>query len=162
MPTRKSNATGGRRRAAPRPRKPPGAAGTAPRVRIKRVYDAALGTDGRRVLVDRLWPRGIAKAAIAEWRPDLAPSHELRRWYAHVPARFAAFEKRYRGELADHGAAIADLRDAARASPLTLLTATREVALSHLEVLRRIIMSGSTAGAPRRRRPGPTARSPRQ
>jgi uncharacterized protein YeaO (DUF488 family) len=126
-------------------------------VQIKRVYDEALATDGRRVLVDRLWPRGIAKAAVAEWRPEIAPSHELRRWYAHVPARFATFEKRYRGELADHGAAIADLRDAARAGPLTLLTATREVALSHLEVLRRII-----AAAPRRPRPGPTARSRRQ
>lgn len=157
MPARKSKAAGPRRNGAARARKSSRAAETAPQVQIKRVYDEALATDGRRVLVDRLWPRGIAKAAIVEWRPDLAPSHELRRWYAHVPARFAAFEKRYRGELADHGAAIADLRDAARAGPLTLLTATREVALSHLEVLRRII-----GAAPRRPRPGPTARSRRQ
>jgi uncharacterized protein YeaO (DUF488 family) len=127
---------------------------------MKRVYEAALPADGRRLLVDRLWPRGIAKAAIEEWRPDLAPSNELRRWYGHDPARFADFARRYRAELADHGEAIAALRAAARKRPLTLLTATRELDLSHLQVLRRLIVG--RVAAPRRPRPAPRARSPRQ
>jgi uncharacterized protein YeaO (DUF488 family) len=132
MPTRKDRPAGRRRTGA-----------AAPQVHIKRVYDEALAADGRRVLVDRLWPRGIAKAAIGEWRPDLAPSHDLRRWYAHVPERFAEFAKRYRAELAGSGEAIAALREGARERPLTLLTATRELDLSHVEVLRRLIASRS-------------------
>jgi len=132
-------------------KKPRRSAATAPQVHMKRVYEPALPADGRRLLVDRLWPRGIAKTAIAEWRPDLAPSNELRRWYGHVPARFAEFANRYRTELADKGEAIAALREAARERPLTLLTATREPELSHLQVLRRLIVGRGTAA----RRPRP-------
>jgi uncharacterized protein YeaO (DUF488 family) len=72
------------------------------RVQVKRVYDPAAPEDGVRILVDRLWPRGIAKAARKwdRWLPELAPSTELRKWYGHDPARFAEFERRYRAELA--------------------------------------------------------------
>jgi uncharacterized protein YeaO (DUF488 family) len=157
MLTRKKK-TSARRPTGTAAKRPRGPAETAPRVEIKRVYAPAAAADGRRVLVDRLWPRGIAKAAIAEWRPDLAPSNELRRWYGHAPARFDEFAKRYRTELAGAGEAIAALRDAAGERPLTLLTATRELALSHLEVLRRLIVGS----APRRPRRAPRARSPRR
>ncbi len=127
-----------RKAATARPRRTDAA---KPRVRIKRVYEERTAHDGRRVLIDRLWPRGIAKAALAldAWRPDLAPSHELRRWYGHEPARFAEFDRRYRAELAPLGEAIADLRRAARERPLTLLTSVRELDLSHATVLRAII-----------------------
>jgi uncharacterized protein YeaO (DUF488 family) len=148
MPARKKNSAA-RRPAGTPSRKPRRPVETAPRVAIKRVYEPAVPADRRRLLVDRLWPRGIAKAAIAEWRPDLAPNNELRRWYGHEPARFDEFAKRYRTELAKAGEAIAALRDAAHERPLTLLTATRDLALSHLEVLRRLIV-GSAPRRPRR------------
>ena len=68
---------------------------------VARVYDAGAAGGGHRVLVDRLWPRGVARAALAhdEWAKDLAPSDALRRWYGHDPARFAEFARRYRAEL---------------------------------------------------------------
>lgn len=69
--------------------------------RIKRVYEAADESDGWRVLVDRIWPRGLskAKAALDDWAKELAPSNELRKWFGHVPERFDEFAERYRGEL---------------------------------------------------------------
>jgi uncharacterized protein YeaO (DUF488 family) len=143
MPVRKVKQAARRRTGAAK--KPARSAAATPQVHMKRIYEPALPADGRRLLVDRLWPRGIAKAAVAEWRPDLSPSNELRRWYGHVPARFAEFAKRYQTELADKGEAIAALREAARRRPLTLLTATRELELSHLQVLRRLIIGRGAA-----------------
>jgi uncharacterized protein YeaO (DUF488 family) len=108
-------------------------------VRVKRVYDGPDPADGRRVLVDRLWPRGLAKdaATFDAWMRDVAPSPELRRWYGHDPARFARFADRYRAELADatHAVAVAQLREDAKAGPLTLLTAARDLAHAHTAVL---------------------------
>ena len=71
------------------------------RYRIKRVYEPAAGADGKRLLVDRVWPRGITKekAALSEWLKEVAPSTELRKWFGHDPARFAEFRERYRAEL---------------------------------------------------------------
>lgn len=110
-----------------------------PTVRIRRVYDAPQREDGQRVLVDRLWPRGLAKdaAAMDEWLKAVAPSDELRRWYGHDPERFGEFSRRYAGELTDPGRAVAlaHLRDLARAGPLTLLTATRDLEHSQAAVL---------------------------
>jgi uncharacterized protein YeaO (DUF488 family) len=114
-------------------------------VRVKRIYDDPEPSDGRRVLVDRLWPRGMSKdaAAVDEWMRDVAPSHELRRWYGHDPQRFAAFAARYRAELADtaHAPALADLRGYAKDGPLTLLTATRDLDHAHAAVLAEVIGS---------------------
>lgn len=95
------------------------------------------------MLVDRLWPRGLAKASAAldDWCQQVAPSVELRHWYAHDRDLFGQFEQRYRAELADpeRAQALAKLCDLARHGRLTLLTATKDVDISHAEVLSRII-----------------------
>ena len=110
-----------------------------PEVRTRRVYDDPSPEDGRRVLVDRLWPRGLAKAraGIDEWAKEVAPSTELRRWYGHDPARFEEFRRRYQAELADpqRQAAVRHLRELARSGPLTLVTATRDIDHSQAAVL---------------------------
>ncbi|WAX55180.1 DUF488 family protein [Jatrophihabitans cynanchi] len=106
-------------------------------VRVKRIYDDPVPDDGRRVLVDRVWPRGVSKerAALDLWCKDVAPSTELRKWYGHDPDKQKEFAARYRAELAAQPAAgaLADLR--ATHGPLTLLTATHELGLSQAQVL---------------------------
>lgn len=108
-------------------------------VRVRRVYEQPERDDGVRVLVDRVWPRGLAKekAALNEWCKDVAPSTELRKWYGHDPGRFAEFTRRYQAELtdADQSEALRHLRDLANPGPLTLVTATREVDISQAAVL---------------------------
>jgi len=93
------------------------------------------------VLVDRLWPRGLAKADadFDDWIKSVAPSTELRRWYAHDPTRFAEFSTRYRDELATAGEDLASLRRAAKRGRLTLLTATKDLDTSHAAVLAEVI-----------------------
>jgi len=125
---------GGPRRAASRgPRRPRSGS-----IAIKRAYDEPAAQDGRRILVDRLWPRGIAKAALKldAWPRELSPSTELRKWYGHEPRRFAEFRRRYRAELAEHKAEMAALRASIAGRAATLITATREIDLSHAVVLR--------------------------
>src|SRR3954453_20356816 len=100
----------------------------APDVRTKRVYDAAEPGDGYRVLIDRLWPRGISKerAALDEWARDLAPSDELRRWFDHVPERFAKFRERYREELCAADEHVGDLRRRAGDGAVTIVYGARD------------------------------------
>jgi uncharacterized protein YeaO (DUF488 family) len=97
-------------------------------VRTKRVHDPVASDDGRRVLVDRVWPRGVSRdrAALHEWARDLAPSDELRRWFGHVPERFAEFRRRYRAELEARADRLAELRRSAGDGPLTLLYGARD------------------------------------
>jgi uncharacterized protein YeaO (DUF488 family) len=108
-------------------------------VRVRRVYDEPQDRDGARVLVDRIWPRGLAreKAALDEWCRTVAPSNELRRWYGHDPNRFEQFARRYRAELKqpEASAALAHLRELAARRGLTLLTATRNLEISQAAVL---------------------------
>jgi uncharacterized protein YeaO (DUF488 family) len=108
-------------------------------VGVRRVYDAPAAEDGARVLVDRLWPRGLTKARadLTEWCKDVAPSTELRRWYAHDPAKFDEFTRRYQAELAEpeRARALGHLRDLAADRPLTLLTATKDPDISEAAVL---------------------------
>jgi uncharacterized protein YeaO (DUF488 family) len=109
-------------------------------VRVGRVYDGRTDKDGVRVLVDRLWPRGLTKAHadLDEWRKELAPTTQLRRWYAHDPERFVEFSRRYRAELSSsvQAEALADLSDLiASGQAVTLLTAARDPALSEAAVL---------------------------
>lgn len=109
-------------------------------LRLKRVYEPAGEEDGLRVLVDRLWPRGMSKeeAAVDHWAKEAAPSHELRRWFGHDPARWDAFQQRYRDELAAPGAQeeLSHLRALARKSPMTLLYAATDDAMNNAVVLR--------------------------
>jgi uncharacterized protein YeaO (DUF488 family) len=109
-------------------------------VRVGRVYESRTERDGVRVLVDRLWPRGLTKAHadLDEWRKELAPTTELRRWYAHDPERFVEFSHRYRAELTSgaQAEALADLSDlVATGQTVTLLTAARDPAISEAAVL---------------------------
>lgn len=109
-------------------------------LQIKRAYAAAEPSDGRRVLVDRLWPRGVSKerADLSDWLKQVAPSTELREWYGHDPAKFVEFAQRYRQELQDdpeHAEALKQLRQWASQGPLTLITATKDPAISEAEVL---------------------------
>ncbi|HET6600754.1 MAG TPA: DUF488 family protein [Gaiella sp.] len=99
-----------------------------PDVRLKRAYDPAEPRDGYRVLVDRLWPRGVSKerAHLDEWARELAPSAELRTWSGHDPDRFAEFERRYRAELAAHDEKLDELRRRAREGTLTLVYGARD------------------------------------
>ena len=112
-------------------------------VRVRRVYDAPADSDGTRVLVDRIWPRGMtkARAALDEWCKPVAPSTELRQWYRHDPQRFGEFDRRYRGELEEpeRAQALSHLRELARGGTLTLLTATRQPEISEAAVLARLI-----------------------
>ena len=107
-------------------------------IRIKRVYDPSAAEDGRRILVDRLWPRGLRKAdaTIDEWCKDLAPSPELRRWFDHRPERFEAFADRYRRELNDRAGPVDSLLNHADDAPLTLVYAARDAVHNHAVVLR--------------------------
>jgi uncharacterized protein YeaO (DUF488 family) len=108
-------------------------------IEVARVYDPPAAGQGRRVLVDRIWPRGIGKADARwdEWCRDIAPTTELRRWYAHRADRFEEFRRRYLDELEDteHAGALAHLEALARQGRLTLLTATKNLTLSHAGVL---------------------------
>ena len=108
-------------------------------IRVRRVYDAPSPDDGARVLVDRIWPRGLRKAAahLDEWAKEVAPSTELRTWYGHDPAKFDEFGRRYKAELTESGPAQAvdQLRALAATRTVTLLTATRELDISQAAVL---------------------------
>jgi uncharacterized protein YeaO (DUF488 family) len=118
---------------------------TAESVRVRRAYDEPEQADGTRVLVDRLWPRGLSKAraALDEWCKNVAPSAELRTWYSHDPDRFAEFSRRYQQELHDpeRAEALEHLRGLAADGPLTLLTATRKPEISEAAVLARLLQT---------------------
>jgi uncharacterized protein YeaO (DUF488 family) len=108
-------------------------------IRVRRVYEEFTPADGARVLVDRIWPRGVRKDAIRldDWARDVAPSTELRTWYGHDPAKFGEFSRRYTAELGQPGPreALSRIRALAAAGPVTLLTATKDVGHSQAAVL---------------------------
>lgn len=112
-------------------------------IRIKRAYDPPDPADGRRVLVDRVWPRGLGREAlaIARWARDLAPSDDLRRWFAHDPARWEEFRRRYRLELAapEREADLEELAAVARTGTLTLVYSARDEEHNQARVLAEVI-----------------------
>ena len=116
-------------------------------VRVRRVYEPAEPDDGQRVLVDRLWPRGLSKerARLDHWCKAIAPSNGLRKWYGHDPDRYAEFARHYRAELDDpeRAAALAQLRELTADGPLTLLTATKRSDISEAAVLADLLGAGS-------------------
>ncbi len=110
-------------------------------VYIKRIYEKPVRRDGYRVLVDRLWPRGVSKesAALDEWLRDIAPTTQLREWFAHEPGRWSAFRDRYLEELGAHTAWLDALRERATRQRLTLLYAARDKKMNHAVVLEEAI-----------------------
>ncbi|WP_038054136.1 DUF488 domain-containing protein [Thioalkalivibrio sp. ALJ1] len=132
------------------------------RVRIRRVYDPVNPDDGYRVLVDRLWPRGIKRSALAldAWEKEIAPSSELRRWFAHDPGRWRDFCRRYQKELEGAPEAWARLLAYTLHGPLTLLTATRDVDYSHTVVLRDLLDAEWAEAEPAGERASPVCFEP--
>jgi len=110
-------------------------------IQIKRAYDDPGSDDGLRILIDRLWPRGLSKSTLKldSWVRHLSPSNALRKWYQHDPEKFAEFRKRYAAELKAEGEGLDELRAAVKGRTVTLLTATKEIELSHATVLRDLL-----------------------
>ncbi|MEI9986002.1 MAG: DUF488 domain-containing protein [Aliidongia sp.] len=110
-------------------------------IRLKRAYEPAAAEDGARVLVDRLWPRGLRKEDLAldAWLKYVAPSTELRRWFGHDPARWDEFRQRYRAELQERPGVLDALRERARQGPLTLIYAAHDEAHNEAVVLRDLL-----------------------
>ena len=121
-------------------------------VAIKRVYQPAASADGTRILVDRLWPRGISKARakLAFWMKDIAPSSKLRVWFGHKPERFEEFSRRYRKEL-NRNAAVDELRKLARRERVTLLYGAHDPKINHAAVLQGILRGRSPSASGQRR-----------
>ena len=115
-------------------------------VRVRRIYDEAQTSDGTRILVDRVWPRGVSKdkAELDDWVKDVAPSTELRKWYSHDPEKFDEFARRFREELKSDEAeqALDELRELAQKGTLTLLTAAKRDDISQATVLAEILNDG--------------------
>src|SRR4051794_26529855 len=113
-------------------------------VRAKRVYDPAEPSDGYRVLIDHVWPRGVSRerAALDPWARELAPSDELRRWFDHVTERFGQFRSRYREELGAHGERLDQLRRRAQRQPMTIVYAARDREHNNAVLLAELVRDG--------------------
>ena len=111
---------------------------------LKRIYDEPTAADGIRLLVDRVWPRGVSKerAALDGWLRELAPSAALRKWYGHDPARWTEFRKRYHAEMRSQRPAMDSLRRLATGRRVTLLYATRDSSRSNAAVLKELVADG--------------------
>jgi uncharacterized protein YeaO (DUF488 family) len=124
----------------------------AANIKLKRAYDSALSGDGTRILIDRLWPRGVRKAdaAIDLWAKDIAPSTALRKWFGHDPARWHEFRRRYSDEIHRHQDRLDELRALAQKGRITLVFAAHDEAHNDAVVLRETLLGRSI---PRRSSP---------
>ena len=113
-------------------------------IALKRVYDPPAEADGQRVLVDRIWPRGVSKehAALTLWLKEIAPSTELRKWFDHDPVRWAEFQKRFRAELDGNPDAVKELRDMLAKGKVTLVYAAHDEAHNNAQVLSAYLRAG--------------------
>jgi uncharacterized protein YeaO (DUF488 family) len=116
----------------------------ASHLRLKRAYEPAAPDDGIRILVDRLWPRGVSKeeAALDEWMKDIAPSAELRQWFGHDPERWVEFQHRYRAELRQHGEELEKIRSLAKKQAVTLVYSAHDEQHNDAVVLRDALLKG--------------------
>ena len=114
----------------------------AEHIRLKRAYEPPAPDDGARVLIDRLWPRGVKKedAAIDEWLKEIAPSTALRKWFGHDPARWQEFRRRYRSEVQQHSDEFERLRALARRGPITLVYSAHDEAHNDAVVLKDLLL----------------------
>ena len=117
----------------------------AERIKLKRAYESPASTDGARILIDRLWPRGVTKtaAAIDQWIKDIAPSTALRKWFDHDPARWKEFRSRYAAEVREQPELLGKLREQARQAPITLVYSAHDEAHNDAVVLRDILLGRS-------------------
>jgi uncharacterized protein YeaO (DUF488 family) len=129
-------------------------------VKLKRAYERPAVDDGVRVLVDRLWPRGLAKRQVAAdvWLKDAAPSDALRRWFGHDPRRWESFRAKYRAELAQRADILQRLDGLRHRGPLTLVYSARDEARNQAVVLREVLEERRVAGPRRRASRRPRAR----
>lgn len=113
-------------------------------VRMKRAYEPPTRSDGYRVLIDRIWPRGVSKeeAQLDEWARELAPSSELRKWFGHDPSKFAEFRRRYRAELVSHEEKLRELRSRGRRGTVTLVYSARDTEHNDAVVLGELLRRG--------------------
>ena len=111
------------------------------RIRLRRAYDEPSGEEGTRILVERLWPRGLKKEEVAAdlWLKDIAPSPELRKWYAHDVSKWEEFSRRYRAELEENDGALEPIRAALKRGPVTFLFAARDAEHSSAALLKEYI-----------------------
>jgi uncharacterized protein YeaO (DUF488 family) len=114
----------------------------AANIRLKRAYETAEPADGTRILVDRLWPRGVSKdaAKLDGWVKEIAPSADLRTWFSHDPERWSEFRRRYRAELRGHAETLTQLRRQAREGPLTLVYSAKDEKHNDAIVLRNVLI----------------------
>ncbi len=110
-------------------------------LKIKRAYEKKAASDGKRIYVDRLWPRGLSKEefALDEWFKDLSPSDDLRKWFGHDPVRWEEFRKRYKEELKAHGDSLGKLRTEGKRGTVTLLFAAKDAEHNNAVVLKEIL-----------------------
>jgi uncharacterized protein YeaO (DUF488 family) len=115
----------------------------AANVRLKRAYDKPARDDGKRILIDRLWPRGVRKAdaQLDEWAKEIAPSTALRKWFGHDPARWPEFRRRYAAEIRRHPDELAQLRSFARKGPVTIVYSAHDELHNDAVVLRELLLS---------------------
>lgn len=115
---------------------------TAANLKLKRAYQTADAADGTRILVDRLWPRGVSKidAALGEWMKELSPTTELRKWFGHDPERWEEFRRRYRAELDDNRVLLRKLRALARKSRVTLVYSAHDEVHNDAIVLKNVLL----------------------
>jgi uncharacterized protein YeaO (DUF488 family) len=130
-------------------------------VRLKRAYEPTAPADGYRVLIDRLWPRGLSRdrAALDEWEPELAPSTELRQWFGHDPQRFEQFRQRYLAELRQQRPRISALRRRARAGAVTLIYSAHDTEHNDAVVLAEVLRQGLPSPGKERHRPAGSTKS---
>jgi len=112
-------------------------------IKIKRIYESASPDDGRRIYVDRLWPRGMKKeeVKIDEWLKDISPSDGLRKWFGHDPSKYAEFKRRYTKELKEHSEILERIRKEARKETVTLLSSAKDVEHNNATVLKELLSS---------------------